>query len=60
MLRETEPKHLHPPDTVRFLTYSTIQQLDIWDLAVCMLWGLHENGHSTADVHVAAKQPAAA
>ena len=46
--------------TLAIHSSGTIHCLDIWDLAVVILSGLYEDEHSTANVHVAAKEPAAA
>ena len=46
--------------TLALHSSGTIHCLAIWDLAVVILSGLYEDEHSTANVHVAAKEPAAA
>lgn len=46
--------------TLTIHSSGTIHCLDIQDPAVAILSGLYEDEHSTANVHVAAKEPAAA
>lgn len=61
MLREPEPKHMQRPLAIYtiFIQYNalipgTLQTVHTYALS------LYEDGHSTANVHVAANQPAAA